>query len=117
VTELVDCGLDGNVLAAIRCTAAAVEGVLMVRDMRGRRMGPFIAVELCLDVDPWISISVAHHVRCQVAAAVRRNHDEVRHPSLSSLLPLAARRPCSALLSQSSSSRVWMRESRWWMCL
>lgn len=43
VTELVDCGLDGDVLAAIRSTAAAVEGVLMVRHMRGRRMGPFIA--------------------------------------------------------------------------
>ena len=43
MTELVDCGLDGDALAAIRSTAAAVEGVLMVRHMRGRRMGPFIA--------------------------------------------------------------------------
>jgi hypothetical protein len=85
VTELVDCGLDGDALSAIKHTAAAVEGVLAVRTMRGRRMGPFIAVELCADVNPYISISVAHHVRCQIISTIRHHHEEVHPPSLTAL--------------------------------
>jgi hypothetical protein len=49
----------------------------------------WVTVELCADVDPWISISVAHHVRCQVAAAVRKHHDEVVDV-LVTVVPLAA---------------------------
>lgn len=56
---------------------AQVDGVLACHSLRGRRMGPYISVDLCVDVDPWLSVSVAHHLRREVACQVKRSHEEV----------------------------------------
>ncbi|KAK3248084.1 hypothetical protein CYMTET_42438 [Cymbomonas tetramitiformis] len=60
-----------------RGSVTSVEGVLACRALRGRRMGPYIAVDVVVEVDPWLSVSVGHRIACQVSASVKREHEEV----------------------------------------
>eukprot|EP00440_Ansanella_granifera_P003455 gb/GFBE01003751.1/.p1 GENE.gb/GFBE01003751.1/~~gb/GFBE01003751.1/.p1 ORF type:complete len:290 (+),score=58.30 gb/GFBE01003751.1/:1-870(+) len=68
VAEKVDS--DDAVLHAVRKIAAATEGVLGIRRLRSRRMGPYSLVDLHIDVDPHISVSAAHHVAERLRHAI-----------------------------------------------
>ena len=40
-------------------------------------MGPFVILEMAVEVDPLISVSAAHDIAGMVAAQLRQSHEEV----------------------------------------
>ncbi|MCC5858369.1 MAG: cation transporter [Ectothiorhodospiraceae bacterium] len=73
--ELVDTGLETHETQALRRRILAVPGVLGERQLRSRRMGPRVLVDVHILVDGGISLREAH----RIAQDVRRrllNHDD-----------------------------------------
>lgn len=60
--ELVDTGLDETELTAIRETLLSIAGINGVHDLRTRRMGQSILLEMHLQVGPGISVSEGHNI-------------------------------------------------------
>ena len=75
--ELADRGLEGSILKEIRASAETVDGVIVCQSLRGRRMGPFVSIDMLIEVNPWTSVSIAHNIRSMVAHRVRSDHDQV----------------------------------------
>ncbi|MFL1406472.1 cation diffusion facilitator family transporter [Marinobacter sp. M1N3S26] len=76
VRELVDTGLSDEDTDLLRTAAADTEGVLNVHDLRSRRMGSDILVDVHLVVKPEISVSEGHQIGMQV---IRRMRDTLPH--------------------------------------
>jgi cation diffusion facilitator family transporter len=71
VKELVDTGLSPEDTERLRATAMSVDGVRNVHDLRSRRMGQDILLDVHIVVRPDISVSEGHQIGMQVAAAMR----------------------------------------------
>ncbi|MDV2080709.1 cation diffusion facilitator family transporter [Marinobacter xestospongiae] len=79
VKELVDTGLPEEELERLKEVARTTEGVRNVHDLRSRRMGHNILVDVHLVVSPDISVSEGHQVGMQVVARMRESLPDIAH--------------------------------------
>jgi len=77
VKELVDTGLSPEETELLRNTAMTIEGVRDVHELRSRRMGQDILLDIHLVVRPEISVSEGHQIGVKVAAAMREAMDNI----------------------------------------
>jgi cation diffusion facilitator family transporter len=77
VKELIDTGLSPEDTETLRETAMAIEGVRNVHELRSRRMGQDVLLDVHLVVRPDISVSEGHQVGMQVVAAMRGAMDNI----------------------------------------
>ncbi|TGN41891.1 cation diffusion facilitator family transporter [Marinobacter confluentis] len=77
VKELVDTGLSPEDTERLRNTAMGIEGVRDVHELRSRRMGQDILLDIHLVVRPEISVSEGHQIGMQVATAMRATMDNI----------------------------------------
>lgn len=75
--ELIDTGLDGVQVEAIRGTLMATPGVLGLHELRTRRMAHQALVDAHIQVDARISVSEGHRIAESARARVLREHPEV----------------------------------------
>ena len=66
--DLIDAALPAPRLDAISAIASAVEGVEHVHEIRGRRSGQYIIVDLKLEMDPDMTVARSH----EIATTVKR---------------------------------------------
>jgi cation diffusion facilitator family transporter len=78
VKELVDTGLSPEDTAMLKSIALQTDGVRDVHELRSRRMGHDILLDVHLMVRPDISVSEGHQVGMQVVAAMRGALDNIR---------------------------------------
>ena len=71
VQELVDTGLSAEQTRVLRDAALSVEGVRDVHELRSRRMGQDILLDVHLVVRPEISVSEGHQIGMQVVSTMR----------------------------------------------
>ncbi|MBQ0831071.1 cation diffusion facilitator family transporter [Marinobacter sp.] len=71
VQELVDTGLSAVDTEMLKTIARSTEGVLNVHELRSRRMGQDILLDIHLVVRPEISVSEGHQIGMQVVAGMR----------------------------------------------
>lgn len=77
VKELVDTGLSPEDTKALREIALRTEGVRNVHELRSRKMGHDILLEVHLQVRPEISVSEGHHIGMQVVEGMRAELDNI----------------------------------------
>jgi cation diffusion facilitator family transporter len=77
VKELVDTGLSPEDTKTLRDAALGIEGVRDAHELRSRRMGQDILLDVHLVVRPEISVSEGHQIGMQVASAMRGNMDNI----------------------------------------
>ncbi|CAK9196001.1 unnamed protein product [Sphagnum troendelagicum] len=75
--ELMDRGLPESVLGPVRQSVLEVQGVEGVHELRGRRMGSTIHLDVHIEVDPWLSVSAAHNIGNAVRQQVHKRHPNV----------------------------------------
>ncbi|SFR41700.1 cation diffusion facilitator family transporter [Marinobacter daqiaonensis] len=78
VRELVDTGLSQEDIRRLKAVAAGTEGVRDVHDLRSRRMGSDILVDIHLVVKAEISVSEGHQVGMQVLRRMRATLPNIR---------------------------------------
>ena len=71
VQELVDTGLSPDDTEMLKTIARSTDGVLNVHELRSRRMGQDILLDIHLVVRPEISVSEGHQIGMQVVAGMR----------------------------------------------
>ncbi|WP_144780280.1 cation diffusion facilitator family transporter [Marinobacter maritimus] len=71
VQELVDTGLSPDDTEMLTAIARSTDGVLNVHELRSRRMGQDILLDIHLVVRPEISVSEGHQIGMQVVAGMR----------------------------------------------
>jgi divalent metal cation (Fe/Co/Zn/Cd) transporter len=72
-----DRGLPESVLGPVRQSVLEVQGVEGVHELRGRRMGSTIHLDVHIEVDPWLSVSAAHNIGDAVRQQVHKRHPNV----------------------------------------
>ncbi|MDI9246905.1 cation diffusion facilitator family transporter [Marinobacter sp. CHS3-4] len=77
VKELVDTGLSPEDTETLREAAKSVEGVRNVHELRSRKMGQDILLDVHLVVRPEISVSEGHQIGMRVVAAMRASFDNI----------------------------------------
>jgi cation diffusion facilitator family transporter len=77
VKELVDTGLSPDDTRTLREAALAIDGVRDVHELRSRRMGQDILLDVHLVVRPEISVSEGHQIGMQVTSAMRGAMDHI----------------------------------------
>ncbi len=77
VKELVDTGLSPEDTDRLREAALSIEGVRNAHELRSRRMGQDILLDIHLVVRPDISVSEGHQIGMQVASALRGAMDNI----------------------------------------
>ena len=77
VKELVDTGLSPEDTQKLREVAQAVDGVRNVHELRSRKMGQDILLDVHLVVRPEISVSEGHQIGMRVVAAMREAMDNI----------------------------------------
>ncbi|RUS25580.1 cation efflux family-domain-containing protein [Jimgerdemannia flammicorona] len=80
--ELVDVGIEEDVVkqveAAIRKVKGSETNIIDFHSIRGRKAGPFLLVDLVLQVNPDLTVSKAHHVEEVVRRAVKQQCQQVK---------------------------------------
>ncbi|HLB57149.1 MAG TPA: cation diffusion facilitator family transporter [Coxiellaceae bacterium] len=71
--ELIDHGVDEEILEKIKNTIRAVPGVRSIHQLRTRLHGSSIFVDLHIIVDPFISVSEGHHIGEEVHSKLLKN--------------------------------------------
>ncbi|GAB0147865.1 cation diffusion facilitator family transporter [Marichromatium sp. PS1] len=101
-SELVDTGLQGERLEAVKQTIHSVGGVRDIHMLRTRRLGGQASVDVHVLVDPYVSVSEGHMISVLVERRLKREIDEIadvtvhidpeddEHLSACYLLPLRA---------------------------
>lgn len=77
VQELVDTGLSPDDTHMLKTIARNTNGVLNVHELRSRRMGQDILLDIHLVVRPEISVSEGHQIGMQVVAGMRNALDNI----------------------------------------
>ncbi|KPP97606.1 cation diffusion facilitator family transporter [Marinobacter sp. HL-58] len=77
VKELVDTGLSPEDTKLLKETALAIDGVRNVHELRSRRMGHDIMLDVHLVVRPEISVSEGHQIGMQMVSAMREQLDNI----------------------------------------
>jgi len=66
ICDLMDSQVSGETLSDIRCIAEEVPGVERVHEIRGRRSGQYIIIDLKLEMDPEMTVKQSHEIATQV---------------------------------------------------
>lgn len=77
VQELIDTGLSPEDTETLRKTAMNIEGVRNIHELRSRRMGQDILLDVHLVVRPEISVSEGHQIGMHVVSAIRETMDNI----------------------------------------
>ncbi|WOL00376.1 hypothetical protein Cni_G09089 [Canna indica] len=77
VLELVDAAVDQSVLVPIKQTITQVEGVKGCHQLRGRKAGSFLYLDVHIEVDPFLSVSAAHDIGESVRHQIHKYHSQV----------------------------------------
>lgn len=72
--DLMDRAIDEEEVQAIRDTLLATPGVLGVHDLRTRKMGDMILVDVHIEVDATITVEAGHDITYDAAQRVRQRH-------------------------------------------
>jgi cation diffusion facilitator family transporter len=75
VMELVDTGLDKEIIETIHNIIFSVPGVKSVHELRSRRMAGRALLEIHIIVDPLITVSEGHHIGEKVMQALQEKLD------------------------------------------
>ncbi|RBP31133.1 cation diffusion facilitator family transporter [Marinobacter pelagius] len=78
VKELVDTGLSQEDTQKLKAIAHETDGVRNVHELRSRRMGHDILLDVHLVVRPDISVSEGHQIGMQVVSGMRQELDNIR---------------------------------------
>lgn len=78
VKELVDTGLSQEDTQKLKAIACETDGVRNVHELRSRRMGHDILLDVHLVVRPDISVSEGHQIGMQVVSGMRQELDNIR---------------------------------------
>ncbi len=78
VKELIDTGLSADDIDMLREIARSTDGVRNIHELRSRRMGHDILLDIHLVVRPEISVSEGHQIGIRVAAAMREALENLR---------------------------------------
>jgi cation diffusion facilitator family transporter len=77
IRELIDTGLSGEEVEAIRTTIGSTPGVLSMHELRTRRMAHQVLVDAHVQVNPRISVSEGHRIAESARQRVLDLHPEV----------------------------------------
>lgn len=66
IRDLMDSQVPGETLSAITCIAEEVPGVECVHEIRGRRSGQYMIIDLKLEMDPEMTVRQSHEIADQV---------------------------------------------------
>ncbi len=77
VKELIDTGLSPEDTEKLRAVALNVEGVRNVHELRSRKMGQDVLLDVHLVVRPDVSVSEGHQIGVQVVSAMRDTLDNI----------------------------------------
>jgi cation diffusion facilitator family transporter len=72
--DLTDRAADAGEVAAIRATLAATPGVMDVHDVRTRKMGDWILVDVHLEVDAELTVEAGHAIAVDARDRTMRDH-------------------------------------------
>lgn len=72
--DLMDQAADDEQVAAIRATLLAAPGVRGCHNLRTRKMGDMVAIDVHLDIDADLSVELAHDIVQDAERAVRAQH-------------------------------------------
>lgn len=72
--ELVDSAVPDSVLSPFKETVMKVKGVEGCHQLRGRRAGSLIHLDVHIEVDPWLSVSAAHMIGETARRKLRGEH-------------------------------------------
>lgn len=75
--DLMDGRPSESLIAGIRLLAEAVEGVEHVHEIRARRSGQYVIVDLKLDMDPEMTVKRSHEISTKVKKSVFKNYANV----------------------------------------
>lgn len=78
VKELVDTGVAPAQVAEIRHAINQVDGVCKIHQLRNRKMGSDVLVDVHILVSPWISVSEGHQIAQRVHYALMRAIAEIK---------------------------------------
>jgi cation diffusion facilitator family transporter len=79
VKELIDTGLSPEDIAMLKNVARNTEGVLNAHDLRSRRMGQDILLDIHLVVRPEISVSEGHQIGMHAAEEMKNALENLRY--------------------------------------
>lgn len=82
VNEFLEASLSPGMEEDIVTLICDVDGVLGYHELRTRRIGPDIAIEMHIQVDPDLSISQAHDIATEVEENLRMEHGPGTHVSV-----------------------------------
>ncbi|XP_021746446.1 metal tolerance protein C1-like isoform X1 [Chenopodium quinoa] len=77
VLELVDAAIPQQMLDRHQETILQVEEVKGCHHLRGRMVGSFLHLDVHIEVDPFTSVSAAHHISEHVRQRIHESHPEV----------------------------------------
>ncbi len=72
--DLMDRAADDEDVQAIRATLVATRGVLDVHDLRTRKTGDLILVDVHLDIDADLAVAQGHDIAVDARARVMKHH-------------------------------------------
>lgn len=78
VRELVDTGVALAEVEEIRRVIAGVEGVCKIHQLRNRRMGSDIFVDVHILVSPWVSVSEGHYIAQRVHSSLMLANHQIK---------------------------------------
>lgn len=78
VRELVDTGVPLSEVEDIRHVISAVDGVCKIHQLRNRKMGSDIFVDVHILVPPWISVSEGHQIAQRVHVALTYSNTQIK---------------------------------------
>lgn len=95
--ELTDQGVEQDIIKSINDILTSITGVRHFHKVRARRMGPYMLVDLHIEVEETLSVSVSHQIAERVRYAIlnrisavnevlvhvdAEDHDDLEHPPL-----------------------------------
>ena len=78
VKELVDTGVEPEQVEEIRRIITNVDGVCKVHQLRNRKMGGDIFVDVHVLVNPWISVSEGHQIAQRVHVELMNSNSQIK---------------------------------------
>lgn len=77
LNDLMDHAVDQEEVDAIRATLASTEGVAGVHDVRTRKMGDMVLVDVHIEVDALLSVEAGHAIAVAARERVMQEHQRV----------------------------------------
>lgn len=77
LNQLLDSSLEFEMLTAMRREAEAIEGVQSIHALRARRMGPYVLVDMHLEVPGEMTVRAAHVISERVEVRLRESFSQV----------------------------------------